>query len=195
VTDAPPEPRTTAPHRRLRTALGWLAAIVAVVVAAWLVVALAPRPPRPRLVDDPQAPESAACGAFGEPAPAVEGVIGYVPCWLPDGFMLSDASTGRPPPDIGETDVSYVVYYSRDAGDATPDSVTVLTLLSDLPPTPTNTTVRRAGTDKAAQFEELTDGSLQLRWAEGDGVNIRVIARGAVTRDELTRTAESLVHR
>jgi hypothetical protein len=158
----------------------------------WAVIALAPRQPRPRLVSDPQAAPAASCGAFGaEPSDPADGSVGFVPCTLPDGFVLIE-----PPVDVasssddGGRGQPYVVYYSRMIGDGAPDSIAVITVASDVPEVGGDTVVR--GHPARLVEPEAAGGALQLRWTERPGINVQISAWGEVSVAEILEVAASL---
>lgn len=176
--------------------LGGAAAVVAAVVLAWV---LTDGPPRPQLV--PTTATSAPPAST--PIRAVASTV-YRPRPVPAGFALVFERDAPEGPD------AHLLHYERPRAGQLPDSLDVLTVqpVQQVQPVQpgadATTTSRPAGTDAVTTpvrvhghdgVEELTTlpGPVRtLTWTEAPGLQLRIVATGAISVDELHRVADSL---
>jgi len=182
--------------------------IVAVVVAIVLAWTLTDGPPRPRLV-----PTTDTAPAATGPASATIAVATvYRPAFLPAGFRLV-AERGGPADQIAApsaTDApvpvgdAYLLHYERARDDGALDSLDVLTVEEPDAPdgagtttssrlTAAQTTVVRVHDHDALEVATTLEGPVRtLTWTEAPGLQLRIVATGQITTDELHQVAESL---
>jgi hypothetical protein len=182
-------------------------AVVAVVVAAVLGWTLSDGPPRPRLL-----PATTAPAATGGTATVVVATV-YRPEFLPTGFKLvaerggpADQFAGPSPEDapvpVGD---AYLLHYERPRPDNPPDSLDVLTVERPEDPdaastssttprvTDAQTSVVRVHDREALEVTTTLPGPVRiLTWDESPGLQLRVVATGQITVDELHAVADSL---
>jgi hypothetical protein len=187
---------------RGRIALGTVVAVIVAIVLAWT---LSDGPPRPHLVPTTATPPVTS----SVPVAAITTV--YRPAFLPAGFVLVGerggpagqiaASTGAGAPvPVGD---AYLLHYERPR-DGGPDSLDVLTVqrpdgtddgttTSRAVETQAETTVVQVHGHEALQVTTTLPGPVRLlTWTEAPGLQLRVVATGQITEDELRQVAESL---
>ena len=178
--------------------------VVAVVLAVVLLWTLTDGPPRPRLVPTTA---TAAPPAVTPAAATVVVATVYRPAFLPAGFRLVAerggaaeqiaGATGGAPVPVGD---AYLLHYERDRGDGPSDALDVLTVEGDddttatsARPTAARTTVVHVHDHDATEVETTLPGPVRIvTWDEAPGLQLRIVATGRVSTDELHQVADSL---